>query len=240
MEHDEFRFKHFSALHGRSSMKIGVDAVLLGAWAGKADAATILDAGTGCGVIALMLKQIHPEAEVLAIDVDEDSVEEAAGNFERSGFSPGLRAKKMSFPTDLKEFGLRFDMIVSNPPYFKSGIENPSTSRERARHQASLSVFSLLESCRSMLNPGGVLAVIIPAVYRDEALEFGRSHGMVPSRECLVRNNPRRPFKRVMMEFMRKEEIPDSSPEMQSLTLFEDGEPTSGYKQLCKDFYLKF
>lgn len=238
MADEVFRFKEFEVNHGNSSMKVGVDAVLLGAWAGQ-NSEKILEVGTGCGVISLILAQRFPSAHIKAIDIDEGSVKEAEGNFRQSKWSDRLRVEKEKFPEETIERGEIFDLIVSNPPYFRSGIDNPETRREKARHQGSLSVFSLLENAPVLLHEGGRLSVIIPAEFEEEAIKAGKEKGMQPIRGCRVRNNSRRPVKRVMLEFefSKKEGL---SFKQEELTLFENGEPTNAYLDLCRDFYLKF
>ena len=97
MEEDIFTFKRFKVKHGKSPMKVGVDAVLLGAWAGEY-AKSILDIGTGCGVISLLLAQRFPEARITGVDIDESSVEEASLNFKESDFNSRIQASQKKIP----------------------------------------------------------------------------------------------------------------------------------------------
>lgn len=267
----EFKFKKFSVCHDASSMKVGVDGVLLGAWAGSSlsdpetsSVKTILDVGTGCGLIALMLAQRFPDAHITAIDIHKASVEEAAGNFRRSPWRQRLEAHSATFPDDLPE-GIKYDLIVSNPPFYNAGVDNPATVREQARHVGTLSPFSLVREAPRLLNPEGRLALIFPTELLEkitatveaqiphlgitDSTGFGitDSPGLGITDLCLVRNNPRRPFKRVLLEFTLSSNpnhltTPSSTiiPFRDTLTLFEEGEPTSGYQSLVSDFYLRF
>ena len=258
MGSDIFRFKQFSVAHGKSSMKVGVDAVLLGAWAYDKKASEqcddrelkILDVGCGCGVISLILAQRFPEAKIIGVEIDEPSVDEARDNF--SAF-PGKKKPEViggSFPEVLKPLSLKFDLIISNPPFFRSGVSHPSTSRERARHQGLLSPFTLVADSSAFLKPDGILAMIFPSEFYEEVISAAATHGFSVWRLCLVRNNPNRPEKRVLIEFLKDKEHPNNEnykewkrgeiAVKQHLTLFENGEPTEAYRKLCQPFYLYF
>ena len=233
-----FRFKHFEVSHGKGSMKVGVDAVLLGSWA-PGCSGKILDVGTGCGVIALILAFRFPEANIIGIDIDALSIEEASLNFHNSPWKDRLSAEISLFPSQVLKKGEKFDLIVSNPPYFDSGIKTPSTRRERARHQETLSVFSLLENSRGLLNEDGVLSVIFPYEFYEKTIQAGLENGLTAKRICFVRDNEKRKIKRVMVDFCLKETF-TANPVINHLSLFEDGSPTKEYHELCHDLYLKF
>lgn len=233
-----FRFKKFEVHHGKSSMKVGVDAVLLGSWAGQY-ANQVLDVGTGCGVIALLLAQRFLNAHITAIDIDLPSVEEASLNFKKSIWRERLNARKLEFPKEISSLGIKFDLIVSNPPYFKSGINVPLTRREKARHQDSLSLFTLIAHSRDLLNEQGRLAIIFPRVFFEEAINAIHDQGMIEKRVCFIRDNVKRTEKRVMMEIGFKETEKEMT-KINRLTLFHEGMPTEEYRNLCHEFYLKF
>lgn len=240
MKEEVFRFKKFELSHGRSSMKVGVDAVLLGTWVKfRGKDLKILDVGTGCGVISLILAQRFPGSKITAIDIDKGSIEEAGENFGRSEWKENLVALKMKYPEDLAADGDRYNLIVSNPPYFKSGISTPATSREKARHQGSLSVYTLIEKMRELLLPEGRLCVITPTEFLEEIERVCDRNGVEIKRVCYVRNNSNRPEKRMMLEMGLKDEAGEESEE-EHLTLFESGIPTDAYRDLCRDFYLNF
>lgn len=237
MEEEVFRFKKFEVQHGKSSMKVGVDAVLIGSWAGFKPT-NILDLGTGCGIISLILAQRFPESKIIGIDCDEASIKEAKLNFYNSPWKEKLSAINIDFEEFIKKCREKYDLIVSNPPYFKSGIINPETSREKARHQAGLSIFSLVEETGKIIKENGVLAMIFPTEFLDQLVDKAETKGWNLKRLCFVRDNISRPEKRVMTEFVRK----DNSCEINTmhLSLFKDGKPTDEYLNLCREFYLKF
>ena len=234
MKENVFSFKQFKIHHGSSSMKVGVDAVLLGCWAGE-KAETILDVGTGCGVIALILAQRFQEAKIDGIDIDQESIEEASLNFNESPWRERLKVEKRKFP-NIEKYK-KYDLIVSNPPYFSAGLKNPETPREKARHQDTLSIFTLIEECGKYLTECGRLSMIFPSEFYDMAIKRGEEKGMFPSRVCFIRDREASKEKRVMLEMgkERKDFIKEK------LVLFGDErKPTENYRALCKDFYLKF
>lgn len=235
MEKEYFKFKEFKVSHSQSSMKVGVDAVLIGCWAGKAPK-EILEVGCGCGVISLILAQRFSKANILAIDIDNPSVEECKENFENSPWKNRLKVELKEFSKNLI-LNNKFDLIISNPPFYRSGIDNPVSRREIARHQSSLSVFSLLHHSSKFLNVGGTIAMIFPTEFLNETLEKAKEEKFYIRKICRVRNNVSKEFKRVLLELSKDSLI---SKEESDLTMFENGEPTEEYINLCKDFYLKF
>ena len=241
MDNEVFSFKHFKVFHGHSSMKVGVDAVLLGSWTeAKHDIKNILDIGTGCGVISLILAQRFTSAKVTGIDIDEASVREASVNFKRSDWCERIEVRKSCFPDDILKSSELYDLVVSNPPYFNSGIANPVTPREKARHQGRLSVFSIIENISPLLNKDGLLSVIYPFEYRRDVIKKAQENYMRIKRECQIKNRINRPVKRVMMEIQKAKTPFSSNWDIEELILFENDKPTEKYRQLCKDLYLKF
>lgn len=233
-----FKFKQFDVSHYRSSMKVGVDAVILGAWADVSAAKTILDVGCGCGVISLMCAQRNPEATITAIDIHPESIAEAQENFSLSAWNERLKAELADFNEFCHNFREKFDYIISNPPYFDSGIDTPETVREKARHQGNLSPEIILEKGRALLTPQGKIGMVIPFEQSDKIKEFAQLYGMSACRELIMTGREGREPKRVFIEFYF-----NSNQDLRTeyLTLEKaDGEYTEEYRSLCHDFYLKF
>lgn len=165
-----FKFKQFELYHHNSSMKVGTDGVLLGAWANVKEANNILDVGTGCGLIALMAAQRNSEAHIDAIDIDRSSVQEANTNFELSPWKHRMNAIESS----IQDFNhnLRYDHILSNPPFFLDGTSSPVDKRHKARHTITLPVNELIEHAVRLLNSTGKLSVIIPTSLEQQLIEI--------------------------------------------------------------------
>lgn len=237
-----FSFKRFRVSHSRSSIPIGVDGVLIGAWA-SASGRRILDVGTGCGVIALMLAQRNGSAEIVGIDVDLPSVVEAGENFNASPWGNRLE----SIDCNVSDVAVRlgnFDAVVSNPPFYNAGVNPEVSSRMHARHQGDLSPESLIRHSVGILNEGGSLSMIVPSEMEVRLVATGEENGFTTSRICRVSHHDGAPFKRTMLEMRKsvgsgvKGEFSEIS---EDLVLFKpDGEPTDRHRELCGDFYLKF
>lgn len=238
-----FRFKQFSLSHHRSSMKIGVDGVLVGCWSHTKDAKSILDVGCGCGLIAFIMAQRCKKAKIVGIDIDKDSIEEANENLAEFPWNDRVTFIHGNFPSALnKEYSSKFDLIVSNPPYFDSGVQDTVSPRERARHQGSLSPSSLLHSSVSLLSSYGSLAMIVPSEFSLSLEKEAEDLGFSLTRKSLVRGHENAPFKRVLLQWqLGMDDRTSAEAEINYLTLeVSRGIPTNEYRSLCKDFYLKF
>lgn len=238
-----FRFKRFSVAHDMSSMKVGVDGVLIGCW-GNIDGTRGLDLGCGCGLIAIMAAQRNPECRIDAIDIDRDSIREATMNFRNTDWARRLCA----YEADVVSFSLcddfmgKYDFIISNPPFFDAGLKNPETSREKARHQCSLTPENLLLSSSRLLTEGGSLSIIVPPDYARTLEDNGSKYGMAPYRKCCIADRPEKSCKRIMLS-LRKVKTGLSEAGFSDETLFlryVTGEYSSEYKSLTRDFYLNF
>ena len=172
---DDFRLKHFKVSHKNSTMKVGTDAFIIGSWL-KIDSGCrrILDVGTGCGIIALMLAQ-RSSARIDAIDIDQPSVEEAKSNFKNSHWSNRLNtihASVTDFYPDEK-----YDLIVSNPPFFSKSLLPVSEKLQRAKHAVTISLDDFVKKSKTLLHCGGKLAVILPVdvseMFTKTAIDFG-------------------------------------------------------------------
>ena len=206
-------------------MKVGTDGVLLGAWAPTGS--RILDVGTGSGLIARMLMQRCPEAEVEGIDIDEAAVEQANEN--------GVRA----FQARLQEWQGTYDLIVSNPPYFQNSLKNPDEGRKTARHTDTLSYAELVKHSARLLSEGGQLAVILPAEAENEVRQLAAGEELYLTRVTRVYSKENKKPKRVLLAFQLK--IEDLRFEIleDSLVLEDEkGGRSLPYQELCKEFYL--
>lgn len=167
-----FRFKQFAVRQDRCPMKVGTDGVLLGAWAEvRPGDRRMLDVGTGTGLIALMLAQ-RSAAWITAVDIDVECATQAAENFAASPWADRLDA--VSVAVQRYDPVEKFDLIVSNPPYYVDSLLSPDEGRNTARHAAGLPFGELAAAVVRLLSPGGRFALVLPP-RRDAAIPFGGS-----------------------------------------------------------------
>lgn len=231
---DIFTFKQFKVCHGKSSMKVGVDGVLIGSW-GEVEGARGLDVGCGCGLIALMAAQRNQAALVDAIDIDPQSAEEASENFRKSSWADRLKACLKDAMELAEESFETYDFIVSNPPFFHSGIR-PASSREKARHLGNLSPQALITLAAKTLKPGGTLSMIFLYEDTEEIIKEAKKLEFWLERICLVADKPGKRPKRTMVHFRKGESVSC----LEETLYIRDGEGqfTEAYKDLTKEFYL--
>lgn len=233
---DYFDFKQFRVYQEKAAFKVGTDAVLLGAWADPSSASSILDIGTGTGLLALMMAQKSP-AEITAIEPDGQSYEEAVSN---AGISPWSHRINI-INTSLQDYcpsPRGFDLIISNPPYYRRSLHNKDERLSRTRHDYGLSPQSLLEGAGRLMSTGGIFCLVLP--YAESALFIAEAsdYGLYCNRMLKVKPLPSSPVKRVLMEFGReKKEL------HQSFITIEKGERheyTDAYRKLTAGYYLYF
>ena len=230
-----FRFKQFDVLNDRTAMKVGTDGVLLGAWCAVDGAHRVLDVGTGCGVIALMIAQRNSRACITGIDIDHDAVEEAAINFANSPWSDRLTAHDCDF-NELQEQAGRYDLIVSNPPYFIDSMLAASESRTMARHNQTLNYQQLIEKASRLLIDGGSLAFISPTEAESLVVEAATFASLPVRRVTRVMAKAGAPPKRLLWLLSRQE----MAHATDSLTIADgNGHYTDEYVALTQAFYLK-
>jgi len=230
-----FQLKSFSVHQDRCALKVGTDAILLGSWASSPAPTTILDIGTGTGIIALMLAQRFPEASFDAVEIDGSSYEQAADNFRNSDWADRLTARFGSVQEFRPSHG--YDLIVSNPPYFHGALKPAESSRRTARHTDALSSQDLIEAVDRLLTAEGQFNVVIPADQRHSFMEIAESRRLHCVRLCNVRPTPNHPPKRVLMEFARR---PVDSPEESELAIeLRRHVYSPEYAALAREFLLK-
>ena len=232
-----FRFKQFSVQDDRCAMKVGTDGVLLGAWAPIAvsiqpSAFRILDVGTGCGLVALMMAQRFPKAKIDAIDIDEAAVKQTKENFQYSAFSYQLSA----FRSSLQDWqGGPYDLIVSNPPYFRDSLKNPDAGRKTARHTDTLSYEELITHSARLLADDGRLAIILPAEAEEIVRRLATDAGLTLEHITHVFSKETKPARRVLLAFSRQH-----SAFSEDILILENekGGRSAAYSKLCEEFYL--
>jgi tRNA1Val (adenine37-N6)-methyltransferase len=173
-----FHFKQFSLFHHRSSMKVGTDATLLGVWADVNSVQSILDVGSGSGIISLLLAA-RCKARIHAVDIDAASVEESAENFRNSEFSHRLSVEKADFTTFAENCAERYDLIVSNPPFFTNYSFKPKEeSRKNARHVDTLNFEQLCAGVARLLDAEGKFCLVLPCETHELFLQTASCYGL--------------------------------------------------------------
>jgi len=237
MHNNFFRFKQFTVFHDRCAMKVGTDAVLLGAWTNTELAEKILDVGTGSGIIAIMLAQ-RSEASIEAIEIDGAACEQAVSNADQSPWKHRIKIHHVSLQDFSAVSKNKFDLIVSNPPYFIDSLKSPEKSKNAARHNVTLSHEEFIENSLKLLSDKGRLSVVLPFTGAHEFLAKASKYGLFCNRKTNVKSNPHSSVKRILMEYSR---IPE--PYTENLLIIGTGQPesyTEDYKALTKEFYLAF
>jgi tRNA1Val (adenine37-N6)-methyltransferase len=241
MPNSWFQFKRFMIRQDRTAMKVGTDGVLLGAWGGSgcfpgaAGSCSILDIGTGTGLIALMLAQRFPLASVLGLEIDPDAAAQATDNLAASPWPDRIEIREADFRIWSPPAGDFFDMIVCNPPYFSRSLKNPDVQRSLARHDDELPLEALISRSAGLLSPSGLLAVVLPAGRVEEALKAAARSGLYLNRRLNVRGNQHAEVKRVLLEwgFVQRES------EFGELVLESSrGVKSEEYGRLTGNFYL--
>lgn len=237
-----FRFRRFSVSNDSSAMKVNTDGVLLGAAMTLLPGdRTLLDIGTGTGVIALMAAQrlsdlLPPSCTQLpkidAIDIDAASAAEAEANFAASPWPGWLSARHC--PLSGYTPAGSIDLIFSNPPYFDNSLRNPDRRESAARHTDSLSWREICAFAAEHLTPEGRLALILPAECETPLRRTAASFGLYPFRLLRVRSTAAKAPSRLLAEFSRRrEELRE-----ETLVLQEGPARTAEFAALTKDFYL--
>lgn len=233
-----FHFRHFSMMHHRSTMKVGTDAVLLGAWTEMEKAGHILDAGTGSGILALMAAQRNSLATIHAIDVDAESVREAAVNFARSPWSNRLSVRHADLRSYKPEHKLSYDLILSNPPFFENHIKTSDARRNLARHTDSLSFADLLGACSRLLSSKGRTSMVLPWEVGKQIIQIAPSFDLWPSRILNIIPVKGREPNRMNLDLTK---LPGTCLcESNFVIRNASMQFTHEYLELLKDFYLGF
>ncbi|TMO78413.1 tRNA (adenosine(37)-N6)-methyltransferase TrmM [Pseudoalteromonas sp. S3776] len=228
-----FTFKQFKVEHDKCAMKVSTDGILLGAWAYLKGANTLLDIGTGTGMLALMCKQRQPALSITAVEIDEAAYNQAQQNIASSPW-PNIRVKH----TTIQAFkqAAPFDVVISNPPYFNYSLKGLSDARNTARHTDGLSFDELINAYMRLSHKHSCFNVILPTTEASLFIELAKQSGLYLNAHCQVKTTPSKAFSRSLMRFS----LINTSPELTSLCIKNETNCYSDdYIALCKAFYLK-
>lgn len=235
MSNPFFKFKQFSIYQDKCAMKVGVDGVLLGAWTDTDNVTNILNVGTGTGLIALMLAQ-RSNIEIQAIDIDADAVCQARENINQSPWSGRVNAIQIPFQDLSDNSNEKFDLIVSNPPFFVNSLKAPDTKRNVARHTDTLTHNDLVDCALSLLSETGKLCIILPVQEGEKCIEYAITKGLFCSRLVEVSPAPGKQVHRLLIELS----VLESACSKTKLTIESARHIYSPeFTALVRDYYLK-
>lgn len=228
-----FVFKQFKVEHDHCAMKVSTDGILLGAWANLCGANSLLDIGTGTGLLALMCKQRKPTLTITAVEIDHNAYKQASQNIARSPW-PNITLKHQTiqrFNSDAP-----FDVIISNPPYFNHSLKGDNTARNMARHTDSLSFEELITAFKRLSHSQSRFNLILPSAEGIIFTELASKNGLYLNAHCQIKTTPNKPISRSLMTFSYQPTQTNHS----ILCIRElNNAYTADYIALCKAFYLK-
>ena len=232
-----FKFKKFAVAQDRCAMKIGTDGVLLGAWTPLINNPhSILDIGTGTGIIALMLAQRSGAEQIDAIEIDDQAYEQATENFENSPWNDRLYCYHAGLDEFVDEVDEEFDLIVSNPPFYTDDFKSGNEQRNVARFEEALPFEDLVEAADFFLSDQGIFTVIIPFKEEDRFVALAQERALFPLKITRVKGTPNSEIKRSLLAFSRIVQTPIQDELVIEITRHQY---TAEYVALTKDFYLK-
>lgn len=238
MANSYFQFQQFRIEQSGCAMKVGTDGVLLGAWADVNGDDSILDIGTGSGLIALMLAQRNNSAQITGIDIDEGAAKQAMENTEKSKWKGRIEIQQISLQDFTAQHTSQFTHVVSNPPFFNNSLKALDKARSTARHTDTLPFSELVKCASLLLKNGGRFSVVLPYESKDEITELGKNNNLNISRITTVFPKDGAMPKRVLIE-MKKAGKCECANDSITLETETRNVLTPEFKELTKDYYLK-
>ncbi len=235
MDTRPFFFKKFALFHHRSTMKIGTDAILLARWVDVSKNDEVLDIGTGCGLIPLMLSQKGIK-NADAVEIDTESYEEARQNFANSAWNSRLNAINDDIKSYSKNCEKKYDLIVSNPPFFFGDNIPQKVKKGLARHTNTLSYSDLLSAVKLLLKPDGRFALVLPSIEAVSFKKEAENQGFYLQKELKIIPIEGKESNRINMQLVVNQV--DNIDAETFVLRNQDHSFTKEYKDFLKDFYL--
>ncbi len=229
-----FRFKQFTVEDDRSTMRVGTDALLLGALVNPGNAENILEIGTGSGVISLMIAQ-KTNTRITAIDIHEESVRQAEENFISSPWKNNLTALNISLQkfTDLAMTS--FDLIITNPPFFRASLLPTDSGKILSKHDRHLTLEEIISSSVKLLSPEGKLAIILPPAESILLEEIAKKSGLFPVKKLQILPGKEKKPVRIILEIQKG--VAENTFVEELIIRNADGSFTPHYLQLTSDYH---
>ena len=239
MANDYFSFKQFTIHQDRCAMKVGTDGVLLGVLAPTIDSGRILDIGTGTGLVGIMLSQRCPQAMVTGVELDANAAKQAEENATSTGWKIKIINKSIQdFSSQCDE---KFDLIVSNPPYFINSLKAPEKNRNTARHTDELSFEELIESAEKLLSEEGKFSVIIPYSEEENFIGIANKRNLIAESSVRIIPKVGKDPKRSVITFCKCKNKINCNINVTELVIEKEERHcySDEFKKLTADFYLK-
>jgi len=235
MPNNYFQFKQFTIQQDKCAMKVCTDACVFGAWFARKDlhAKSILDIGSGTGLLMLMLAQNHP-SNFLGIEIDSIGFQQLKENISNSKWSERIELVE----GDVRNFSSegKFDFIISNPPFYENSLTSPSAGYNLARHSSHLTLEELLSTVNLNLSQSGSFGLLLPYHRSKEFERIAKENNFQVVEKVSMRQSPRHNYFRSIYHCSRTHAENISEKEMVIQT--ERGEYTEEFIELLKDYYL--
>ena len=236
MANNYFKFKQFTIFQDKTAMKVGTDGVLLGCWANaNNNKQNILDIGTGTGLIALISAQRFPNSQITAIDINKNAFNQAVENITNSEFKNRITVLNQSLQEFAKTHTKKFDLIISNPPFFQKSLKSNNNDKNIARHDIELSYSDLIKCAAKILSPAGTICLIFPSEHEQNITEIILNNNLFINQTVYVKTTPQKSPKRILLKISNNKTKTISS----NLTIEKSRHNyTDEFFALVKDFYL--
>ena len=232
-----FKFKEFSVNQDRCAMKIGTDGVLLGAWTSvDKNPFSVLDIGSGTGVLSLMIAQRSYAENIEALEIDADAYEQCSENFENSPWADRLFCYHASLLEFVEEIDDKFDLIICNPPFYSEDYKTENEARDLARFNDAMPFEHLIFSVVNLLSEDGLFSVVIPFKEEADFIALASKSGLFPNRVLRIKGHSTSEIKRSLIEFSFTQQDTNIS---ELIIETARHQYTDDYITLTKDFYLK-
>ena len=246
-----FQFKKFIVHQEHTSMKVCTDACLFGAWAAHdqelLNAKSILDIGTGTGLLSLLLAQANPNATFTAVEIEQEAATEAASNFKLSPWTDQLVLVHDAIQNYSENANTLYNVIITNPPFYEGDLKSPDENKNTAAHSTALPWNILIENVAKLLTDGGSFFVLIPTLRAYTMQKLCDTNGLQLEEEVLVHNTAKTLPIRAMQKFTKLRvgqmdaEKPINIPQVKRTKIFikdTDNNYSPEFNALLKDYYL--
>ncbi|MCP9768742.1 methyltransferase domain-containing protein [Lacihabitans sp. LS3-19] len=232
-----FKFKKFSIFQENTPMKVCTDSCLFGALIDAKNHQKILDIGTGTGLLTLMLAQKSEFLNLTAVEIDENAVKDASLNIANSPFSKQIKIANKSIQEFTKASKEKFDLIVSNPPFFQNNLKSPKEEINLAHHNSSLSFEDLALSLHNLISEDGKIWILLPPFEMNGFLKICTKYQLFLNKKYGVKHDETKPIFREIIELSRQENL---NPAYSEINIYENKQYSPIFVKLLKDYYLIF